>query len=205
MKKSLSLIIGCAILIGCTQKKEINNYEVAKEQVASQKEHNHDHEGHNHEGHDHTAHSKPAASKPAVSNPAAFEWAQPSNWKEGKKSSMRLASFNIPHGDKTADCSIIKLTGQAGGVTANINRWRVQVGLPQESDTVIKQHIKEIKSPMGTFQFVKLINPEAPDNAILASMCFKDSFVLFVKATADSATINGVENEFIDFCKTIKN
>ena len=59
-----------------------------------------------------------------------FTWVLPEGWEEGKQSSMRLASYNVPlSGGGVGDFSLVQLGGVAGGVMANINRWRGQIGL----------------------------------------------------------------------------
>jgi hypothetical protein len=57
-------------------------------------------------------------------------WEVPAGWKEQAPTSMRLASYAIA-GEKggKADISVIKLGGMAGGLLANVNRWRSQLGL----------------------------------------------------------------------------
>ena len=59
-----------------------------------------------------------------------FSWTVPDGWEAGKESSMRLASYNVPlSGGEVGDFSLVKLGGAAGGVLANLNRWRGQIGL----------------------------------------------------------------------------
>jgi hypothetical protein len=58
-------------------------------------------------------------------------WQVPAGWSEQPPSAMRIGSFAVTgeNGAK-ADVSVIKLGGMAGGVLANVNRWRSQLGLP---------------------------------------------------------------------------
>ncbi|HVY61478.1 MAG TPA: hypothetical protein VHF22_07480, partial [Planctomycetota bacterium] len=66
----------------------------------------------------------PAAGQGAL----AFD--TPAGWEAKPDSSgMRLGSFGVA-GHPDADCSIIVLPGGAGGVLANVDRWRKQMGLP---------------------------------------------------------------------------
>ena len=41
---------------------------------------------------------------------------------------MRVANFN-PAGDERAECYLTMLSGDAGGLGPNVNRWRAQLGL----------------------------------------------------------------------------
>lgn len=55
-------------------------------------------------------------------------WDTPEGWREEPGSSMRLASFVVA-GDPRAECSLVELPGDAGGLAANVDRWRGQMGL----------------------------------------------------------------------------
>jgi hypothetical protein len=57
-------------------------------------------------------------------------WEVPAGWQEQPAASMRVATYQVTgeNGAK-ADISVIKLAGEAGGMLANLNRWRGQVGL----------------------------------------------------------------------------
>lgn len=62
---------------------------------------------------------------------AQLEWDKPDAWEEQPASAMRRASyrFTAPDGAE-ADISITVFPDAAGGLLANVNRWRGQVGLP---------------------------------------------------------------------------
>lgn len=70
------------------------------------------------------------ASAPAQPGGPQLEWDKPAAWAEQPASQMRLASylFTAPDGTK-ADISVFVFPDAAGGLMANINRWRDQVGL----------------------------------------------------------------------------
>lgn len=59
------------------------------------------------------------------------EWTLPASWKPGRASSARIGSFAVPSpdGGEGVDISITSFPGDAGGVGANLNRWRGQIGL----------------------------------------------------------------------------
>lgn len=75
-----------------------------------------------------TATNTGAAPRPAG---AQLEWDQPSTWSEKPGSEMRLGSYAFTNPDGAeADISVTSFPDAAGGLVANINRWRGQVGLP---------------------------------------------------------------------------
>jgi hypothetical protein len=66
---------------------------------------------------------------PAPTDSAALTWTAPANWQAKPLGAMRLGSFAISSDGGDADISIIAFPGEAGGLLANINRWRGQLGL----------------------------------------------------------------------------
>jgi hypothetical protein len=66
---------------------------------------------------------------PAPAGPAptgALTYAAPEGWNDVGASGMRLASLMV--GD-LAECYVIRLGGDGGGMAGNVNRWRGQLGL----------------------------------------------------------------------------
>jgi len=57
-----------------------------------------------------------------------FSWALPDGWEERAPNSIRIANFGI-EADPAAECYLASLPGAAGGLVANVNRWREQMGL----------------------------------------------------------------------------
>ena len=57
-------------------------------------------------------------------------WTQPEHWiAEESKSAMIHAAYNIKSDDASARVTVTPLAGDGGGILANFNRWRGQVGL----------------------------------------------------------------------------
>lgn len=54
-------------------------------------------------------------------------WDTPSGWTELPATSMRVANL-LAGGDPRAECTLTELPGEAGGLAANVNRWRGQMG-----------------------------------------------------------------------------
>jgi hypothetical protein len=69
---------------------------------------------------------------PQVTNATQrFTWTAPEHWMPGPPSQMRVGSYTIPGaGGPNADLAITTFPGDVGGDLANINRWRMGVGLP---------------------------------------------------------------------------
>jgi hypothetical protein len=67
---------------------------------------------------------------PATVAAPAIHWTAPESWEEQPASGFRKGSFLARGPDgKTADISVISFPEQAGGLLANVNRWRDQLKL----------------------------------------------------------------------------
>src|SRR5439155_11592110 len=88
------------------------------------------------------------AGHPEVSQAASpsIKWTLPAGWEEVARGEMRAASFRVQGANgKQADVSIVPLAGSAGGVLANVNRWRhEQLGLPE----ITGEELSKIAQPV---------------------------------------------------------
>ena len=73
-------------------------------------------------------------------NKLNFTWETPSYLIERiNTSSLRIASYSIPYNQLNADLSISEFPGDAGGIKANVNRWRKQLDLTELSLEELKK------------------------------------------------------------------
>lgn len=96
----------------------------------------------------------------------AVHWTAPQGWQEQPASGFRKGSFLVRGSDgKTADVSVISFPKQAGGVLANVNRWRNQLKLaPITSEAEVGMPMTVAKRDMF---FVDLVSEQGlqPDGA----------------------------------------
>ena len=130
-------------------------------------------------------------------------WEKPETWIETSGHAMRLVSFNVPFSNGIGDLSMTTFEGSSGGVKANVNRWRQQIGLEPLNGSEIKQSSINKDGQLGKYEFFKLVNEKNPDLAILSSIFNLETSTLFVKLTIDSKGIEETEDDFITFCKSI--
>ena len=88
-----------------------------------------------------------------------LHWKKPNHWVQNPQSRMRLASFSI-NGQhiKNAEVSITVLPGTAGGLTANINRWRGQLELPALNELELKKNYNTIVIKEKETTLVELVS-----------------------------------------------
>lgn len=127
-----------------------------------------------------------------------IHWNTPSNWQESAGSGMRMASFKKEGTD--LDVSIVKLMGNAGGFVSNINRWRGQINLKDQTEKEVMKSLIQEKSSLSPFVWVKMENE---GKGILAAIYKYEDVTLFVKATGEIKTINNEKDNFISLCKSL--
>ena len=74
-----------------------------------------------------------------------LKYTLPDGWKEKALTQLRVASFEVPDHGKTADVSVIPLSGTGGGDLANVNRWRGQVGLSPLPETALQKLAEKVE------------------------------------------------------------
>jgi hypothetical protein len=89
----------------------------------------------------------PASMKAEAASFDAPKWAKlPAGWSVGPENGMRKATWIVagPDGSK-AEIAVTVFPGNVGGLTANVNRWRGQIGLPPASGDDIAASAKPAK------------------------------------------------------------
>ena len=152
--------------------------------------------------------SAPApASAPAVSGGSGGtdglpNWQVPSGWKAAGPKPMRLASFDIPNAAGNGDVSISKLSGNGGGLLANVNRWRGQVGLAPLEAGALAANSKTVATAGGdSGTWVELVGTE---KTILGAIVARGEVSWFFKLTAPSAVAAQNREAFEQFVRSIR-
>tara|TARA_B110000438_G_C15684379_1_gene593850 strand:- start:121 stop:681 length:561 start_codon:yes stop_codon:yes gene_type:complete len=146
--------------------------------------------------------STPKISNKQTSITSDINWTSPSNWISSKGSSMRIGSFMVPYSNGEGDLSVIKLGGTAGGLAPNINRWRGQLNLEPHTEEDIQKYIQMGESPMGSFQWLTILNSKNDKTAFIVSIFQTRTHTIFVKLSASQSGISELEKEFLNFCKS---
>jgi hypothetical protein len=117
---------------------------------------------------------------------------------------MRLASYNVPYSDGYGDLSIMVLSGDGGGVEANINRWRGQISLEPQTISDINKISEKRKNKLGEYQIFEVINNENKEKAFICAIIPSTDTTIFVKLSISADGISEVKDDFIYFCHSFK-
>ena len=134
----------------------------------------------------------------------------PPQWEAQASSQMRLASFLVK-GDKgaLADISLIELSGAAGGVLSNVNRWQSQLGQPNLSADELAKKAQILNSPLGevTLMDIQGLPPgadAAKDGRIVAAIVSKGDMTYFFKMRGNAELVGAQKENFIQWIGTVR-
>ncbi len=148
---------------------------------------------------------------PAPPQALAWRWVKPSHWREQGGSGLRLATFAIADRGNVARCSIVPLSGDGGGVEANVRRWLEQLQVAQisspELDVFLGQQKKMQTSdglPVMVIDFTALGRGQEPgEESMLVAIIRGDNQTLFVKMDGGRIMLEKNREDFYEFCRSI--
>ncbi|MGY8641006.1 MAG: hypothetical protein ACKVJU_07930 [Verrucomicrobiales bacterium] len=151
---------------------------------------------------------KPQAQPVASPGAPRLIWDLPEGWKEVETTQMRDANLRFGENDE-GECYLTKLSGGGGGLVANLNRWRGQMGLPDATAEEIEALPK--KPLFGTeATYVDLegdfggMGGEAKKGyKMLGLILTAQGGAVFVKMTGPKALVEANSEKFDAFCKSL--
>jgi hypothetical protein len=115
--------------------------------------------------------------------------------------SMRLAAFKVTAGDQSAELTIIMLPGEAGGLLANVNRWRDQLGLPATTAAQLPKEATMLDSKAGP---VAVVDLGGPKGRTLGGTLLLGGRSWFIKLTGPTDVVAGQKAAFETFVKSLR-
>jgi hypothetical protein len=142
-----------------------------------------------------------AEDPPAATTPT---WTVPADWaKQAGERAMRIATFTAGADATAMEVAISSFPGDAGGLFANVNRWRGQVGLPAVTKDDLMEGIATFENP-GMQIFTMRLKGAA--NQMLGGIVYDEANdrTWFIKATAGAAAVEQHEKSFVAFAQSFK-
>ena len=151
---------------------------------------------------------------------SSLTWETPSGWSEQTGSGMRLVSFSAQDG--AIDCSIVTLSGEAGGLQANVARWMNQMNIPVPTDDQFNDFLAQQEavitkggfsvqvidftglSTQGT-ESRKTLNSSGMQQVpmMIAAMAELPGMVIFIKMTGPKVAVVENREKFIALCRSL--
>ena len=150
--------------------------------------------------------STPEMSSEPVGNALLFDL--PEGWTEDVATNMRLINLH-PAGLADAECYVSVLGGDGGGLAANLNRWRQQVGLEKVAAAAFAQ-LPTIDLLGGDASLLQVegsftgMNGGTQDNwALTGAIVSTPQATIFVKMTGPTALMKEEHERFLTFVSSV--
>ncbi|MBT8484237.1 MAG: hypothetical protein HKO59_12425, partial [Phycisphaerales bacterium] len=152
----------------------------------------------------------PAPAVAPVGATGDMAWSLPAGWRAVENTNtMRFATLQAGTAAETIEVAISRLGGTAGGVPANVNRWRGQIGLPAASTEDIAHAAIPIETPHATGLVVDLVGPDPADEEAVAMRMFAAIFPVaretwFIKTTGPAPVLETHRDGFLRLCESVR-
>ena len=136
---------------------------------------------------------------------AGLTWTAPSRWTAKPASAMRRGSFSVKGDGGEADLSITAFPGSTGGLLANINRWRGQLGLAPLGEGDIAASTSSLDADELHLTVVDFAGTASgKPTRILGAIVPHGSDTWFFKLMGPDALVTNEKPAFLEFLKTIQ-
>lgn len=138
----------------------------------------------------------------AVAAGNALVWTSPAHWQPKNPGSVRKGSYAVNGPEGTGDLGVTAFPGDTGGLHANLNRWRGQIGLPAVSPAELDKSVEHIDANGLHLDFVEMVGPNGI--RLLGAIVPHNNETWFFKLTGPDALIARERAAFREFLTTIK-
>jgi hypothetical protein len=133
----------------------------------------------------------------AASDATNPQWTVPADWKEGAPGPMRRAQFSAPG----VEVVVSVFPGDVGGLLANINRWRGQIGLgpvtPEEVPGMTSE--MDVARTKGT-----LVDFKSDEKRMLVVIIPIAENSWFFKMTGEIPAVEAQKETFLQFVSSVR-
>ncbi len=129
-----------------------------------------------------------------------IRWLRPVHWRVQGGNAIRMVDLGVAD---DVSCYVVVLEGDGGGLAANFDRWRRQLGLVAKGAAALES--AETLQVLGRpAHLLRLDGPPAADGRpavrMLGLACRLEEAMLFVKLSGPAAIVRAAEADFEAFC-----
>jgi hypothetical protein len=139
-----------------------------------------------------------AASAPTSQKPS---WDPPATWKEEPPSQMLLAKFITGKDNAQAEITISSFPGDVGGLLANVNRWRGQVGLGQIEQADLSKQTTSVDVLGGRATLVDITGQKG---RLVGAIVPRGDQTWFYKMMGPDPVVAAEKEAFLKFVQSVK-
>lgn len=146
-----------------------------------------------------------AAPMAASSNPNKPAWQVPGDWQETSGGQFLVAKFLIGGDAAGAAVNVSSSAGDGGGLLANINRWRGQLGLSAWQQSELDQQVQSLAVEGGKAALVEMSGTDArtaQKARLVAVIVPQGSQTWFYKLMGNAEVVEKQKDAFVRFVQT---
>ena len=134
------------------------------------------------------------------------QWMPPEHWNEIEGSQISLLDFEAEHDGQRAAISVSKLAKNAGGLLANVNRWRKQIGLGE----IAEPQLESFAVDGHPGKFVEILNgtrdgKPATTLGVIHTITYRTlPETWFYKITGDTDAVMKERDAFRDYVRSAR-
>ncbi len=148
----------------------------------------------------HAAHAGESASKPT--------WTVPPSWKQQPPTQMVIAKFAVTGTENNqTEITVSSFPGDVGGLLANVNRWRGQIGLEPIAEADLPKNISSFDTQAGKATLVEIsgTNPRTGQKArLIGAIVGRGEQTWFYKMIGDEQLTAREKDAFIKFVQSVR-
>jgi hypothetical protein len=131
------------------------------------------------------------------------KWKVPPTWEERAPGPMISSAYSIKGDEGNADVTVSKFPGEVGGMAANVNRWRRQLGLSPQSEAEMQGSVQllEIDGHKNAYRVdLKGTNARSGKEARMIAVAVpRGGETWFYKLLGDAAAVEKEKDAFQEF------
>ncbi len=130
--------------------------------------------------------------------PAELNWVVPGGWKTLPATGPRLATFEV----RDCQVAITAFPGDAGGILANVNRWRGQIQLPAIVASALSHGVTQKTLGQFTYQLVQIQNPSQHQGMMVGVLDYHQQ-TWFIKLSGPLDELTATRAQFLRFLESV--
>lgn len=129
--------------------------------------------------------------------PPEVGWKVPENWKQLPAGRMQFAKFAVPQREKaTGEVFVSVFPNDTGGLLANVNRWRKEIGLPDATEADLAGLVKALDPSRPEAKLIDLTNS---NRRLVAAIVPRNGSYWFYKLRGDADAVTPERDAFVNF------
>jgi hypothetical protein len=134
-----------------------------------------------------------------------LKYTTPPGWdEEAEPSPPRVAAFHVREGGRRVEVTVMTFPGDVGGLRANVDRWRQELGLGPAGDEDLKKDVRQVEVDGSAAFFADLTGPEsAGRNRTLVVTVPRGEQTWFIKMKGPADLVEGQKAAFEAFVQSV--